>query len=125
MRAAAIRQAMARPARKAPSLLKFPFYDLAADLFRRECPEVQLVGLELERGIFGGQEIWIASSYAGVRSSKGISVHHHLPMTNLAWDDIETVVLSLARTTCQAWERREQQRRARERFGGQIQQPVR
>src|ERR1700761_3557845 len=93
MRSAEIRRAMARPMRKPPQLLQFPHYERSAEAFRRECPNLALVALECERGVVAGQDIWVFSSYAGVRSSRGISVYHHVPMTKLNWGDIEQIVI--------------------------------
>jgi hypothetical protein len=117
-----IRQAMQRPQRKPPQLLKVPFYEKAEALFRRECSNVTLVGLELERGMHGGQECWVFAAYTGPRGPTGLTVNHFVPMTKLSWEEVRDAVMSLANTSRRVWQQREDLRHAREKLERDIQQ---
>ena len=71
-----IRQAMARPSRKPPQLLKLPHYEQSVALFQKLAPAIPLISFELERRHATEQDFWMMACYCGDRSVRGMVVNH-------------------------------------------------
>ena len=122
--ASSIRQAMAKPRRKAPQLLQVPFRDRAEWLFKEECPCAPLIALELEVIPWQGDRAYQFSAYAGVRSVSGTTALHIMPYGNgkLSWEDVSIAVCCLAATVRVDWPRKQRLLHERQILARKLQQ---